>query len=193
MRERRAEGRRAGESSAPKSLLMEHAGSRREAAVASCNKPRPWSGRSNLSKDFSMGRSRRDDIRHAARESLGLCHLRNGMAILRGESANRFRFAKRRKTARRRAPSPAKAGGKKAGRDEEDHCSRIRPRVAWQQKSRTLSKRGESMESHPSIAALLGSRVLPRPERQYSGICSKRELRFECPDHEPAKAVVGSR
>jgi hypothetical protein len=84
-------------------------------------------------------------------------------------------------------------GGKKAGRDEEDHCSRIRPRVAWQQKSRTLSKRGESMESHPSVVSLLGSRVLPRPERQYSGICSERQLRFECPDHEPAKAVVGSR
>jgi hypothetical protein len=117
----------------------------------------------------------------------------NGMAILCGDSANRFRFAKKRKTARRRAPSPAKAGGKKAGRDEEDHCSRIRPRVAWQQKSRTLSKRGEPMESHPSIAAVLGSRVLPRPERQYSGICSERELRFERPDHEPAKAVVGSR
>jgi hypothetical protein len=142
---------------------------------------------------FSMGRSRRDDIRHAAGASLGLCHLRNGMAILCGDSAGRFRFAKKRKTARRRAPLRRKPEEKKRVTGEEDHCSRIRPRVAWQQKSRTLSKRGESMESHPSIAAVLGSRVLPRPERQHSGICSKRELRFECPGHEPAKAVVGSR
>lgn len=51
MRERRAEGRRVGESLTPKSLLMEHAGSRLEAAVASCSRSRPWSGRSNLSRD----------------------------------------------------------------------------------------------------------------------------------------------
>lgn len=55
----------------------------------------------------------------------------NGMAILCGDSAGRFRFAKRRKTARRRAPSRANNPRKKSGRiDEEDHCSRIRPRVA---------------------------------------------------------------
>lgn len=80
---------------------------------------------------FSLGGSRRDDIRHAARESLGLCHLYNGMAILCGDSAGRFRFAKKRKTARRRAPSPANNRRKKSGFiGEEGHCSRIRPRVA---------------------------------------------------------------
>lgn len=141
-----------------------------------------------------MGRSRRDDIRHAARESLGLCHLieRDGHPPRR--LSRPLPFCKETEDRSTSSPPPANNRRKKSGFiGEEDHCSRIRPRVAWQQKSRTLSKRGESMESHPSVAVLLGSRVLPRPERQYSGICSKRQLRFECPGHEPAKAVVGSR
>lgn len=54
----------------------------------------------------------------------------NGMAILCGDSANRFRFAKKRKTARRRAPLRQTPEKKKRVIDEEDHCSRIRPRVA---------------------------------------------------------------
>jgi hypothetical protein len=50
-----------------------------------------------------------------------------------------------------------------------------------------------TMESHPSVAAVLGSRVLPRSERQYPGAVLERELSSECPGHDQAKAVVGSR
>jgi hypothetical protein len=115
VRERRAEGRRASESSAPKSLLMEHAGFRCEAAVASCIVSRPRSGRSNLSRDSPWVGAGLTTSGMRRESRWGSVISSNGMAILSGESANRFRFAKKRKTARRRAPSPAKAGGKKAG------------------------------------------------------------------------------
>lgn len=117
----------------------------------------------------------------------------NGMAILRGDSAGRFRLQRDGGPLDVEPLSGQSPEEKKRAIGGEDHCSRIRPRVACQQKSRTLSKRGESVESHPSVAALLGSRVLPRPERQYSGSPFGTQLSFERPDHEPAKAVVGSR
>lgn len=115
VRERRAEGRRASESSAPKSLLMEHAGSRLEAAVASCNRSRPWSGRSNLSRDSPWVGAGVTTSGMRRESRWGSVISSNGMAILHGDSAGRFRFAKKRKTARRRAPLRPTTGGKKAG------------------------------------------------------------------------------
>jgi hypothetical protein len=113
VRERRAEGRRASESSAPKSLLMEHAGSRLEAAVASCNRSRPWSGRSNLSRDSPWVGAGVTTSGMRRESRWGSVISSNGMAILHGDSAGRFRFAKKRKTARRRAPLRPTTGGKK--------------------------------------------------------------------------------
>jgi hypothetical protein len=115
---------------------------------------------------FSMGRSRRDDIRHAARESKGLCHLETRWPSSAATPLTAFVLQRNGRTLDVEPLSGEQPEEKKRVIDEEDHCSRICPRVAWQQKSRTLSKRGESMGSHPSVAALLGSRVLPRSERQ---------------------------
>lgn len=128
--------------------------------------------------------------------SMGLCHLVKSGTLMTS-SGRPLRRSDRKVRVRRGRSSVGSAStnaGGSNGHDREDHGSRICPRAASEQK----------VENAVSIVAFDGvttaergnrSAAGPSPARQGStlGLCSNRQLRFECLDHGGRSADVGSR
>jgi hypothetical protein len=140
-----------------------------------------------------MGRSRRDDIRHAARESLGLCHLLKGWPSSAATQPAASALQRGGRPLDVEPPLRRTTGGKKAGASTKRATARGSVRGSHDSRSRGRCRSVASRWSHTHRSAvLLGSRVLPRPERQHSGICTKRELRFGCPESRAGEGRRGT-
>lgn len=173
---------------------MEHAGSRLEAAVASCNRSRPWSGRSNLSRDspwvgagVTTSGMRRESRwgsvisttgwpSSAATQPAASVLQRNGRPLdvepLSGEQPE-----EKKRVHRRRGPLLADPSAGRMTAEVENAVE------AWRVDGVTPVVRGASR-----VAGLAPARTTVLRD-----LARNVQLRFGCPDHEPAKAVVGSR
>jgi hypothetical protein len=135
-----------------------------------------------LIHDFSLGRSRHDDIRHAVREPMGLCLARSNERAPSAATPHRpLLFCKETRERSTSSPSPANHRRKKRG------PRRRGPRLAGLSAGRIAAvvedaaEAQQTVESHPSGEALLGSRVHPRPERQYPGAVLETAAAFRVP------------
>ena len=127
--------------------------------------------------------------------SMGLCHLVKSGTLMTSSGRPLRRSDRKVRTARRRSKArPPPQRGRSNGRELEDHGSRICPRAASEQKV-------ENAVSHVAFDGVttaergMRSAAGPSPARQGStlGLCSNRQLRFECLDHGGRSADVGSR
>lgn len=174
---------------ASKSLLMELAGSRTGPAFASWSGSRPWSRWSPRS-DFSPSESLRDDDRHATRAPVGLCHLVNEWhpheVLGRPLRPNRAETLEVESASRNAGGvtdpmNGTTARGSVRGYASEQKVENAALNVAFD----GVTPIGRSVHSVAGLS--------PARHGSTLGLCSKRQLRFECLDHRGRSTAVGSR